>query len=61
MRTMEFSKNDPEYPSEWTYNEEGHPICTEFSKTKPPSKRKPKVYKKPKGQLGLFKRRKNRG
>jgi len=55
MRTMEFSKKDPQYPAEWTYNPEGHPICTAFSKTKPPSTIKPKVYRPPKGQLGLFK------
>lgn len=27
---MAFSVDDPEYPSEWTYNDKGDPICTAF-------------------------------
>lgn len=31
-RTMLFNVKDKEYPEEWTYNEEGNPICTAFKK-----------------------------
>ena len=27
-RTMIFSINDPEYPEEWNYNEDGNPRCS---------------------------------
>lgn len=30
--TMCCSPNDEEYPSEWTYDDGGNPICTKFSK-----------------------------
>lgn len=30
--TMILSVNDPEYPSEWTYDENDNPICTRFTK-----------------------------
>ena len=31
-RSLCFSATDPEYPSEWTYDDEGKPTCTEFVK-----------------------------
>lgn len=31
-RTMVFSVNDPEYPGEWTYDDDGKPTCTEWVK-----------------------------
>ena len=30
--TMGFDVNDAEYPSEWTYDDKGHPTCTKFVK-----------------------------
>jgi hypothetical protein len=29
-RTMAHDVNDPEYPSEWIYGEDGRPTCTAF-------------------------------
>ena len=28
--TMAYGVNDPEYPEEWTRNEEGYPVCTAY-------------------------------
>ena len=33
-RTMLYDTKDEEYPGEWTYNEQGEPICTSFKKHK---------------------------
>ena len=30
MRTLAFEINEPEYPSEWTYDENGEPTCTAY-------------------------------
>lgn len=30
--SMCYSVNDPKFPSEWIYNEEGKPTCTNFKK-----------------------------
>lgn len=30
LRSMAFGIDDPQYPSEWTYNDNGSPICTAF-------------------------------
>lgn len=32
MRTFAFGVNDPNYPSEWIYDEKGSPTCTEWRK-----------------------------
>jgi hypothetical protein len=32
IRTMVHDVNDPEYPKEWVYDDEGVPKCTEFEK-----------------------------
>ncbi len=32
MRTMLYNTRDKEYPEEWTYDENGKPICTAFVK-----------------------------
>lgn len=29
-RVMAYSIDDPRYPEEWTYNDNGEPICTAF-------------------------------
>ena len=29
-RTMAFSLDDPEYPDEWRYDDDGYPCCTAF-------------------------------
>jgi hypothetical protein len=29
-RTMLYKVDDPEYPSEWIYDQDGHPCCTAF-------------------------------
>ena len=29
-RTMAYNVADPEYPSEWIYDQDGHPCCTAF-------------------------------
>ncbi len=31
-RTMWYGVNDKEYPTEWVYNEDNKPCCTEFKK-----------------------------
>lgn len=31
-RTLVHGPNDPEYPKEWTYTEDGHPTCTNHVK-----------------------------
>lgn len=31
-RTLLYNHWEPQYPSEWTYNEIGEPVCTEFKK-----------------------------
>lgn len=28
--TMAYNVDDPEYPSEWQYGKDGHPVCTAF-------------------------------
>ncbi len=28
--TLALGKDDPKYPKEWTYNEDGQPTCTAF-------------------------------
>lgn len=32
MRSMAYSKNDKRFPEEWTYNENGKPVCTAWKK-----------------------------
>lgn len=32
MNTMGFNKSDPDYPSEWTYDNDGNPTCTKWKK-----------------------------
>jgi hypothetical protein len=32
MLTMVYDLNDPEYPPEWQYDENGEPVCTAFKK-----------------------------
>lgn len=34
-RTFAFDVKDPEYPSEWTFDEDGDPVCTAFCKEEP--------------------------
>jgi hypothetical protein len=34
-----FDVDDPRYPSEWTFNDEGRPICTAFEPVDAPDKR----------------------
>jgi len=29
-KTLIFKINDPQYPDEWQYNENGEPVCTAF-------------------------------
>ena len=31
-RSLAYSVSDPKYPTEWTYDENGSPICTEWKK-----------------------------
>lgn len=30
LRTMAFGIDEPEYPKEWIYNDEGYAVCTAF-------------------------------
>jgi len=32
MLSMCFDQNDPEYPKEWIYDNDGHPTCTKFKR-----------------------------
>ena len=32
MRSLVYSVDEPEYPSEWTYDDKDQPICTEWKK-----------------------------
>lgn len=41
MRTMLHEVDEPEYPSEWTYDQDGKPTCTAF--TEPPTQEEPNV------------------
>lgn len=30
-RTMAYDKDDPKYPKQWIYDNEGDPVCTSFA------------------------------
>lgn len=40
-KTMAYQVDDPEYPEQWTYDEEGYPTCTSFTDRSGPRYRKP--------------------
>lgn len=53
-RVVVYSRNDPEYPEEWTFDENGKPCCTAYCTE--PSEHPPHAMKmrEDKGQLTLF-------
>lgn len=53
--TMGYGIDDPEYPVEWIYSEQGKPVCTKFlSYSDHAKQRKPYSPRIPKNQLKLF-------
>lgn len=40
-KTMAYHVDDPEYPDQWTYDEEGYPTCTAFTDGTRPRHLKP--------------------
>lgn len=40
-KTMIYRVDDPEYPEQWTYDEEGNPTCTSFTDGSRPRHFKP--------------------
>jgi len=58
-KTMVYDINDPEYPEEWTYDEDGNPTCTEFESVEEvmkriKEKREQTIMEKEKNQIKMF-------